>query len=33
MIATPEFQVWLELRLHPEQILVEKRVGGQWVRY
>jgi protein subunit release factor B len=33
MTETTEFQVWLDIQLHPEHLKIEKRVGGQWVQF
>jgi protein subunit release factor B len=32
MTETPEFKVWLDLAIYPEKLLIEKRVGDDWVR-
>ena len=30
MVETPEFQVWLQLSLHPEHLKIEIRKNGDW---
>ena len=30
MIGSPEFQVWLNLQIHPEHLKIEIRKGGEW---
>lgn len=30
MIDTPEFKVWLDMRVHPEHLLVEVFKEGKW---
>lgn len=33
MIETTEFQVWMDLQIHPERLKIEKRVAGEWVQW
>lgn len=32
MFNTPEFQSWLDLEVHPENLLIEVREHDEWVR-
>jgi hypothetical protein len=32
MVASTVFQVWLRLETHPEDVMVEVRSKGEWVR-
>lgn len=32
MYETLEFQIWMDLQIHPERLKVEYRTGGEWMR-